>query len=160
MNQFALQLLCAALVPAAPALKPQSGKSLEALQGQWSVERNACGLNEVPGNVLREMSLTVRDEQFDLAPRVRVVGTGTGESVFQPVGGSYKYWVKLDPTTSPSRIDLELGGSDKPPVLPGIYQLDGDRLTIAYALRGVRPSKFAAAGRSEVMVLEFRRVKK
>lgn len=70
----------------------------------------------------------------------------------------------LDPTTTPKSIDLKLNELDYTPLgfpgkipamtLPGIYKLDGDRLTICFhtdpALK--RPTKFAATDKKAVVL--------
>jgi uncharacterized protein (TIGR03067 family) len=59
----------------------------------------------------------------------------------QTVVLSYPY--KIDPTKSPKWIDLlSPANADPPkPTVPGIYELDGDKLTITTGYHGVRPGQ-------------------
>lgn len=159
MSTLVVSFLCAAQVPTAPALKPEANKTLDTFQGKWSVTEFSTNANRVPADVLDDMALTVSGDRFDLTPGLLATGQGDGTIKYPPTRG-YTYWVILDPTASPPRIDLHFAGSDKPHVFRGIYHVDGDRLMIAYAKIGDRPSKLSTGGRPELTVIEFRRAKK
>jgi len=64
---------------------------------------------------------------------------------------------RLDSTQSPKAIDIPQTSS--PEDLFGIYQLDGDRLRIAYRKGGPRPTEFKSDTGSNVTILELEREK-
>jgi uncharacterized protein (TIGR03067 family) len=69
---------------------------------------------------------------------------------------------KIDAAKSPKTIDIEVAaGAYQGVVYLGIYDLDGDKLRICFALpdRAVRPTEFSASKGSIRALSEFRRVK-
>ncbi len=64
---------------------------------------------------------------------------------------------RLDPALKPKAIDI--AQSSSPEDLFGIYQLDGDRLRIAYRKGGPRPTEFNSETGSNVTILELEREK-
>lgn len=70
---------------------------------------------------------------------------------------------KIDPVQSPKHIDRTFRHGDRPTAKkttwPGIYQFEGDRLTICHATTGdKRPTEFATKRGNGVKVLIFERV--
>src|SRR5262249_4207081 len=70
--------------------------------------------------------------------------TQDGEMV---IGHTKLYDIRLDPKASPSQITATRGEGDDRETLLGIYELDGEKLNVAFALgrAGVRPKKFGDA---------------
>jgi uncharacterized protein (TIGR03067 family) len=53
--------------------------------------------------------------------------------------------IKTDATQSPHTIDISPNeGKEKGKTFPGIYKLEKDELTIAYAMTGERPKEFSS----------------
>ena len=68
----------------------------------------------------------------------------------------------LDPTKTPKQLDIEVAsGEHKGVVYLAIYELDGDRLRICFAMpdKPVRPTEFTAGKGSVRALSEFKRVK-
>ena len=59
--------------------------------------------------------------------------------------GNTNWVIKLDPDQSPRHIDITN--------YPGIYEFDGDKLTIAYTTGGTRPTGFTPGNSVMVSVL-------
>jgi uncharacterized protein (TIGR03067 family) len=94
------------------------------LQGKWVVKSFEYNGSEVERlkNAIREF----KDGKYSLTPK-------TGEAI--------EGAVMLDATQSPKAIDLDVNGR----VIKGIYELDGDTLTLCYNLASdERPSEFAS----------------
>ncbi len=79
-------------------------------------------------------------------------------------GASAKGSFKLDPAKKPKTIDITFPpapGSKKDQVMLGIYELDGDTLTICYALDGGRrPKEFKSTAGSKNILIVFKPRKK
>jgi uncharacterized protein (TIGR03067 family) len=65
---------------------------------------------------------------------------------------------KLDPTSSPKRIDLARAGSND--TITGIYSLKGNKLTICYPEPGAeRPKKLESKDGGKVFLMVLERIK-
>jgi uncharacterized protein (TIGR03067 family) len=125
--------------PIAPA------SDLGRLQGCWSARAGAR--KEI------RVILTVRGRQVDVAitmPQgIRIQAQGV---------------VKLDETTSPRQVDwIDFTSADQQefPLIPGIYKLDGDTLTVCNGgMNGARPKEFKPGDGvlSEVAIFQRERV--
>ncbi len=108
------------LVTAARAGTPTG----QELQGKWVVKSFEYNGSEVERlkNAIREF----KDGKYSLTPK-------TGEAI--------EGAVTFDATQTPKAIDLDVNGR----IIKGIYQLDGDTLTLCYNLASdERPSEFAS----------------
>ena len=101
--------------------------SLDSLSGEWNIQQAVeSGRATPPGKV----RLVIRGHHF-----ARV----TAEHTFER-------WIEVDDTVLPHTIDLHITNEPQQGQLfKGIYQLDGDTLTICHALPGEsRPSEFSS----------------
>jgi uncharacterized protein (TIGR03067 family) len=134
-----------ALVVGAPAKKDPPAKDPPTLIGEWVGESGTRGgkpQNPPPGTTLAFLA--------DGTVRFREGGASKLE------GGSYK----ADPKKSPAEIDITPPEAAKGEILLGIYKIEGDTLTLCFALGGERPKEFAAPAGSEVMLVTCKRAKK
>lgn len=110
----------------------------EKLQGVWKIVAAERGGKPLPADVLH-------DAQIEFA----------GDSMTTTVKGranSYKF--SLDPSQSPTAIDLDMGTA----VGKGVYRLDGDCLSIAHGEAGDgRPAGFVPEPGSRTIVMTLRR---
>lgn len=115
------------------------------LQGAWTIESSVTGGMEIPPGELKGFILTVEGDKHVLKKGDEVIQVGTQ---------------KLDPSTSPKAIDVTVTeGPNKGPVMLGIYELDGDTLTVCFDPRGkMRPTEFKSAPGSEHVVNVHKRV--
>jgi uncharacterized protein (TIGR03067 family) len=150
---LALGLLAAVCaIAAAPGTKPPAVKTdAEPLAGTWLLAAASEGkMTALPRGWTSK--LTVTGDTFAL-------------SKFMGLSKELKGKFVLDPAASPRTIDLhieecglsESGFSVKIPAckLPGIYKLDGDRLTICFTRQPgeKRPTAFAAGGTAVLLTL-------
>jgi uncharacterized protein (TIGR03067 family) len=101
----------------------EAKKDVERIQGTWAVISLEEDGKQAPRKVVVAMAFT--------GDRVKVIREGDEQE------GSFR----LVPTQNPKAIDLLIGGLGT----PGIYTLEGDRLTICFNLdeHGKRPKRFA-----------------
>jgi RNA polymerase sigma-70 factor (ECF subfamily) len=113
----------------------------EKLQGAWSLVAAEGG----PGKASAE-------ELKRIAGKMEFAG---GKVVWEHSGDAWDATFQLDTTREPRTIDIDLVGE----AYHGIYQLDGDRLTVCLSrLPGERPAAFAAkAGSRFPMLLVYQR---
>jgi clostripain len=116
------------------------------VQGTWNAFSSEAGGKENPG---AEAILTFK---------------GDGFRVKQRDGTSPKGTFKLDPSTTPKSIDLKIeeeSDDGKTTTVLGIYQLEGDKLTVCIGDPGSgdRPKEFATREGSRYLLLRFKRGK-
>jgi uncharacterized protein (TIGR03067 family) len=145
-------LLALALAPAAPAGKDSGGGDTAALQGAWAVEAYTMGGLSAPAVVLADMAVTIDGDVLKAGPTPAAIYRAGGGVVWGLDPGP-DFRLKVDPTARPRRVDLRVDTPDGPKAYPGIYRVDGDRLTVCYATGGDRPAEFrAGAGSARVLV--------
>ena len=130
--RFFLVIAASGLLLAADTAKDEQAK----LQGTW----NVVGL-EFDG---RDVSGEVKDMQFVIkGDLVSVKGDYPEQDKYS------KFTFKLDPKANPKGFDAVISvGDEKGAKLPGIYQLDKDKLKICLRLIGKeRPKKFETGSR-------------
>src|SRR5262245_56755224 len=118
---FAVGLTCfAGFVTAAPAPKvaPKDDKAdLKKLEGEWKIESWIQFGNPVGA----DWTWTIKEDKYTLDQ-----GTNLEEGT-----------LKLDSKKDPPVMDLEItGGNCKGKDQPGIYKLEGDKLTLCFAWPG------------------------
>jgi uncharacterized protein (TIGR03067 family) len=68
---------------------------------------------------------------------------------------------KFDAKATPATMDLKAGEKDEGPVVPAIFKLEADKLTICFVHGGGdRPTKFESTAGSNLSLLVLERVKK
>ena len=139
--------LCAALllglVPFAAAADAAAKKDLDRMQGVWKV-RQAVKLGDPSTAAETEvMQVIVKGDEMRITD-----GTRDETATFT-----------LDPSRKPAVIDFTPRKEKK--TLQGIYALDRDKLSLAFALEGKeRPTEFASPKKSFVVLLVLERQKK
>lgn len=127
--------------------KTDAKKALAKLQGTWMTERL-----ESNGSDLTEkfkVTLIIKGNQ------ITVKGNDEVQKDYA------KATFKIDPSTKPPLIDMEvLGGSQKGVKMEGIYELKGDQLKLCVKVIGSdRPTKFATKEGSNTALLILKREK-
>ena len=139
-----LTLIAATSFVAAPV--PKEAPKAEGVEGEWKVVQFLHG--GVPHNpegppatiVIKGNTMTVKERQC-------------GDDVFA---------LTLDPKASPATVDMREMRDGKPgELLPGIYLLEKDKLTICFSMgRMERPKEFKSVPGNHTGLLVIERVKK
>jgi uncharacterized protein (TIGR03067 family) len=136
--------------PLLTAAEPAKGPDAQHLAGVWLADSAKSEMDRPIGRIWWS-TFTVEANTFRVSKLMTHPKDLTGT-------------FSLDPTTGPKSIDLklneldfsELGEPVKIPAitLPGIYKLDGDRLTLCFHLDPdlKRPTEFAATGKKTVVL--------
>jgi len=130
----------------ATALGADTEADLKALEGTWVLDAATMDGRDHTEN-FAGMKLTLKGNQFaiDFAEN------------------SDKGTFTIDGSKSPKWIDIKTGenGPFKGKTLPGIYKLDGDKLTLCcHADAKTRPEEFEAKAKTRNMLLTYKREKK
>ncbi len=124
-------------------LSPQAQAELDKLQGTWI--------------------LTKYDNGTSAPPRVPGKLTVTGDKyVFQFGDSVTRGRLRLDPSHSPGHIDAVITDrqTNLPSVLPGLYEMEGDRQRSIFAQPGrPRPTNFTVLPDGSLQLFEFVREK-
>ena len=122
-------------------------KEFKKFQGVWTFESIEAGGKKAPADQLKGATITFAGDKFTVKKGDEVIQAGTQ---------------KLDPSKSPKSIDvLVTEGMKKGAVMLGIYEIDGDTLTVCFDEEGKkRPAEFKSAPGSETFVNVHKRVKK
>lgn len=120
---------------------------MKKFQGNWQLVSHEANEHKKEIGKGSAWKLTVTDHQWKMT-----------------IGPDKNSTFKIDPTQSPKHIDRTFQLGDRPnarkTTWPGIYLLEGDRLTICHATTGdVRPTEFATKIKNGVKVLVWERVK-
>ena len=140
-------LLCTvALLIASDQPKPDTNKNdLERMQGDWAAVSMTHDGHKLPDDDAQSLFRTVKGDQYNLFLFKKVIGKGT---------------FKIDATKNPKTIDFQPAGAKSEPIL-GIYELDGERWKICYALPGKeRPKDLTAKEGSGHTLAVWEREKK
>ena len=144
-----VRLLFAALsvfVLLAPeALADAKADEFQALKSEWTVAKATLGGNNIFES-LKVLQFTIHDDGKYTAK----LGEMKDEGAFT-----------LDVSATPkSMIIKPTGGPSKDKTLKGIYQLDGNMLTICYDMEGkVTPMKFESTAENKFLLVEYKRKK-
>jgi uncharacterized protein (TIGR03067 family) len=121
---------------AAGIARADDGKKADAekIRGMWKVvsAKETAGFDDnIDVNEYKDSVWTFGERDF-------TVKKGKAET---------KLAYALDPTKKPKQIDLgkDLAGKNENRPFEGIYELDGDKLTICYVIFNERPSDFSMA---------------
>jgi uncharacterized protein (TIGR03067 family) len=135
-----LSLLFCSTVLAGPQ-EYQAKKDLEKIQGKWKIETEVIEGEKTPAKLLAKASITFKGKTL----------------IWEPKADNPAIKIKLDPSKKPPAIDL-IDGKD---IAFGIYQLDGDTLTICWEdFNSGRPRPEAFKATKENRYLVLRREKK
>jgi uncharacterized protein (TIGR03067 family) len=140
-------LLGTAILVGAPAPK-EAPKKETSIVGEWTLESETVGGREMPKpseGMIYEY--TADGTFFSRKGGVEVRGSRRG--------------YKVDGTNDPAELDLEAGSFAKVASVPGIYKIEGDKLTICLNIgTGNRPTSFQAEKGDRTSLMVFKRVKK
>lgn len=116
---------------------------LRALEGEWRFERLQIDGNAMPAAALAASRLLIDGDRFRT----------------ESVEATYEGVFTIDVEAQPARIDIEfVEGPEAGNWSHGIYELDGDRLTICLGLTGAsRPESFKTAAGSGHALEQLRR---
>jgi uncharacterized protein (TIGR03067 family) len=144
-------LLLAALLPlflAADAPKDDPGKKdLDRMQGDWAAESYTVGGMKLPDDEAQSIFRSVKGDEYAIYHFRKQIGKGR---------------FTLDATRKPKQIDAMPANApkDSKPML-GIYEVDGDTLTICIAQAGKdRPTAFESKEGSDSTLIVWKREKK
>lgn len=146
---YAIGLL-ACLSTAGGADADKAKKDNEALQGTWAIVEVVASGVVAPKDKLKDGRFIVDKD------RLTIRGVPGDKE-------DYEFRFRVDPSTTPKQIDLVVvKGGKKGEHQPGIYQLDGDTLTMCFPMRvsGGRPKQFQAPEGSGVALYKLQRGKK
>jgi uncharacterized protein (TIGR03067 family) len=140
---LALILLLGMYVPVLVADPAQD--ELEKLQGPWKVVSLEKDGKKQSEDAVKTLKITIKEDKF----------------LFKEGDKESEATLKIDPAKKPKTIDLVVKEGDALKTLKGIYQLDGDDLTICAAgdPNGERPTKFATKPKTHVGLLVLKREK-
>jgi uncharacterized protein (TIGR03067 family) len=144
MKRLLPGVLAVALLTAAESEDPTK-KDLERMQGDWAAESMIRDGQKFPDEDAQAYFRTIKDDGYTVFRFSKVAGQGR---------------MKLDASKTPKTIDFTPAGGKIPPIA-GIYALDGDTLTLCYALPGKpRPEKLASEPDSGNTLSVWKREKK
>jgi uncharacterized protein (TIGR03067 family) len=133
--------LCALLAGAAAARADDAS----AIQGTWLIVTAELGGVRQPPEIVTNIVLKIADGKYDVTVN----------------GHPDKGTCKIDPSTKPRTMDLT--GTEGPNAghdIPAIYELNRDKLTICYGLRGSpRPKEFKSNPGTREYLVVYRRKK-
>jgi uncharacterized protein (TIGR03067 family) len=153
MNRIATILafaLALALAAAAEDKKDDANaKDLKTMQGDWAGDSFTRDGMAFPPDDAQALFRTVKGDRYTLSRFRKKVGSGK---------------FTIDATKSPREITFypDAPPKGKPaPAMPGIYKIEGDRITMCYpAPGGKRPTKFEAPEGSGLSLVVWVREKK
>jgi uncharacterized protein (TIGR03067 family) len=137
------------LLPLGAARADDASKEQEKLQGRWTATQFVANGREVPQDEGKAITFAFDGE------KIRMEGPGGV--------GQREYTFKLDPAKKPKGIDMTIvDGPYKGDVVPGIYELDGDTLTLCLPNKPMtgRPAEFKSAQGSQLALFHLKRIKK
>ena len=122
-------------------------KEFKKFHGVWTFESVEAGGKKAPADAFKDMTVTFAGDQYTVKRGDEVIQVGTQ---------------KLDPSRSPKAIDVTVTeGLRKGAVMLGIYEIDGDTLTVCFDEEGKkRPTEFKSPAGSQTFVNVHKRVKK
>jgi uncharacterized protein (TIGR03067 family) len=122
-------------------------KEFKKFQGVWTFASVEAGGKKAPADQLKGATITFAGDKFTVKKGDEVIQAGTQ---------------KLDPSRSPRTIDVTMTeGLNKGAVMLGIYEIDGDTLTVCFDEAGKkRPTEFKSPAGSATFVNVHKRVKK
>jgi uncharacterized protein (TIGR03067 family) len=151
MKRLATALALALALAASAEEKKEDAnkKDLKAMQGDWAGDSFKRDGMAFPADDAQALFRTVKDDRYTLHRFRKKVGSGK---------------FTIDATKSPKEINFipDAPPKGKPaPAIPGIYKIDGDKITMCYATPGgERPAKFESTeGSGRTLVVWVRETK-
>jgi uncharacterized protein (TIGR03067 family) len=138
-------LLFAALAIAAPALKdPPTSPGIE---GEWMLETRLVGGKPDQGAKSGSSKFIITRDKWTIA---------------DTTGKPLEWALELETAARPPTMTLfkadDMGRRGQPE-MSGIYQVEGDTLTICYVFKGARPTGFVSPAGTDIRLMTLKRVK-
>ena len=122
----------------------ETKQELDKLQGSWILESVETKGMELPKDKIAQNVLVIRGDKFTSMRGEKVLAEAT---------------IKIDPTKSPKWIDQTFKNKEgKLVVRPGIYELTGDTLRLAFDRE--RPKELKTTPESSLNITVYKREKK
>jgi uncharacterized protein (TIGR03067 family) len=143
MGLMMLVVLVTGLLPGADAEK-ETKHELDKLQGSWILESVETKGVQLPKDKIAQNVLVIRGDKIISMSGEKVIAEAT---------------LKIDPTKSPKWIDQTFQNKEgKLVVRPGIYELTGDTLRLAFDME--RPKELKTTPESNLNITTYKRQKK
>jgi uncharacterized protein (TIGR03067 family) len=141
-------LLACCIAPAAGAGGDAINKELDRLQGTWVGQSSSTEGEETPKAQLEVFRLIIKGDRWNYS-------IGGGKPIFEPAPK-----VVLNPSAKPKTLDVVSQKHKGKIVLRAIYRIEGDTLTLCFAVgKARRPKEFKSEAGSKSGITVYKRKK-
>jgi uncharacterized protein (TIGR03067 family) len=133
-------------------------RELDALQGQWEPTEVMHAGKKYSDKLVAGNKAKITGDKLEFRPPPPPGGF-VPKDYPRGIGLCGVLSITLDPGQKPKAINLTVVDDNDKIELLGIYQLDGDIITICWDEGGVRPESFESPSGSSAIVVRMKRVK-